>query len=199
MEQKTESQQAMNLPDNFGELLKTLRKERGLTQHDLGRKIGVSGASIVHYEAGKTCPRRKVFQSLLRALDVEDSYFHVTSNIHENSQTFGERLKIARKARKLTQNELGEKIGLSGKSIVQYEAGRSYPRHKPFGLLLKELGVSSSYLLTGNKPEEKIKAQNIKEKKALEILRMVNPQSQDTLLKIMEVFLEGNSKNSKKK
>lgn len=102
--------------------------------------------------------------------------------------SFGKRLRTSRIAKGLTQDELGKRIGLSGNSISQYEAGRAYPRQKPFGLLIKELEVTSSYLLTGDDPKEKIKAQTRYEKELLEIMRKTTPQNQKVLLDAMHAL-----------
>lgn len=56
----------------FGDLLKRLRLDRGLTQDDLGRETGVSGAYISALETGKrAAPPHALVYSLARALDVD--------------------------------------------------------------------------------------------------------------------------------
>ncbi|WP_294469526.1 helix-turn-helix domain-containing protein [uncultured Ruminococcus sp.] len=42
--------------------------------------------------------------------------------------TFAEKIKHLRKARHLSQSELGEMIGITGKSIREYESGNSLPK-----------------------------------------------------------------------
>jgi transcriptional regulator with XRE-family HTH domain len=41
---------------SFGQRLKTLREEKGLTQEELGKIIGVSDVAILQYEKGKRRP-----------------------------------------------------------------------------------------------------------------------------------------------
>lgn len=53
--------------ENFGKLLKSLRKERGLTLEDLAALSGLSIQSISHYETGKNEPN---YKSASRLLDV---------------------------------------------------------------------------------------------------------------------------------
>ncbi|HVX84052.1 MAG TPA: helix-turn-helix domain-containing protein [Phycisphaerae bacterium] len=50
--------------------LRTHRAKLGLSAHDYGRLVGVSGLTIYHWEAGKSKPRRKVMPALasVRAL-----------------------------------------------------------------------------------------------------------------------------------
>jgi transcriptional regulator with XRE-family HTH domain len=48
---------------------------------------------------------------------------------------------------KLTQKELGEKVGLTGNMIGEVEAGRVQPSVKSISKLADVLGVSVDYLL----------------------------------------------------
>ena len=50
--------------------LNRLRKERGLTQAELGRLIGVTAASISNYELGVCYPRMRIVFKLSVALGV---------------------------------------------------------------------------------------------------------------------------------
>ena len=62
---------------------------------------------------------------------------------------FGEKVKKARKAMKLTQYELAAKIGVSGRSVAAYEEGASYPRYmKTYEALANALAVDVNYLRT---------------------------------------------------
>jgi len=62
---------------------------------------------------------------------------------------FGEKVKKARKEMKLSQGELGAKIGVSGRSVAAYEGGTSYPRYmSTYDALASALGVDVNYLRT---------------------------------------------------
>jgi transcriptional regulator with XRE-family HTH domain len=56
-------------------------------------------------------------------------------------------LKLARKAKKLTQKELGDKLGINDLRISRYENGVMIPRADVLRMLAKELGVSMEFLL----------------------------------------------------
>ena len=63
--------------------------------------------------------------------------------------TFGEKVKKARKEPGLTQTELGDKIGVSRRTITSYEADVFPPRTRDTYFKLAEvLGVDVNYLLT---------------------------------------------------
>lgn len=58
---------------DFGDILKTLRKNNGLTQSELGRRVGLSKAVVSKYETGIGYPN---FETLIRIA----KYFGVTTD-----------------------------------------------------------------------------------------------------------------------
>lgn len=54
----------------IGQNIRALRKQRGLTQAQLGAQCGLSGASIGSYEKGGTLPKRRTVERLASALGV---------------------------------------------------------------------------------------------------------------------------------
>ena len=59
----------------------------------------------------------------------------------------GSRLKEARKAKGITQDELGEILGLSKAAISLYESERRNPKLETIIEMMYVLGVSADYLL----------------------------------------------------
>ena len=53
--------------------LVALRKAKGLTQSELGQKVGVSQRAIAAYEAGERRPSVKVMNRLIKELDMSVS------------------------------------------------------------------------------------------------------------------------------
>ena len=53
-----------------GQNIRAWRKQRGLTQNQLGELCGISGASIGSYEKGATLPKRRVVDKIAAALGV---------------------------------------------------------------------------------------------------------------------------------
>lgn len=59
----------------FGEKIKTLRKEKKLTQADLAKAVGVSARAIQNYEITDTHPKqRELYGKLAEVLDVDVNY-----------------------------------------------------------------------------------------------------------------------------
>jgi len=66
--------------------------------------------------------------------------------------TFGEKLRIYRKNKNLTQAMLAEKSGLSVLSIRRYETNERDPKLKDIKRLAEALGISPILFVTDNRP-----------------------------------------------
>ena len=60
-------------------------------------------------------------------------------------KSLAEKISDARYTLGISQTELGDKVGVSLRSILAYEKGESTPRKNVILKLAKELGVSESY------------------------------------------------------
>lgn len=56
---------------NYGENIKKIRKEKGLTQKQLGKKLGISQAAIGQFESNKTNPKMETLRRIANALEVD--------------------------------------------------------------------------------------------------------------------------------
>jgi len=59
----------------------------------------------------------------------------------------GEKLRAARIALNLSQLEMGQKAGVTERSILNYEQGKTYPRPNILKRLAENLNVTVSYLM----------------------------------------------------
>lgn len=79
-------------------------------------------------------------------------------------ETLGIRLKQLRKDRKLTQQQLADKVGVSKTSIIYWEKDENIPKHDSLVALADTLGCNIQYLLNGSDKDKINKdCQNIKE------------------------------------
>lgn len=70
--------------EKIGQKIKSLRKTRGLTQDQLGQKLGVQRATISNYEIGRRSPHLNELQKIADILGVSLEYFGVSSNeVHD--------------------------------------------------------------------------------------------------------------------
>lgn len=66
----------------FGIRVRTKRVQKGFTQADLGRMIGLSENSIVQYETGRAVPKTANFERLAEVLGVSSRYL-LTGDVPE--------------------------------------------------------------------------------------------------------------------
>ena len=59
---------------NFGQRLKKIREEKGLTQKQFAERIGSTERGIQRYEAGDREPAFRVILSILDNIDVDANY-----------------------------------------------------------------------------------------------------------------------------
>ena len=67
-----------------------------------------------------------------------------------DSYVTGEVIKRLRESKRLTQEELAEKISVSSKAVSKWETGRGYPDISLLEPLADALGISVIELLSGN-------------------------------------------------
>ena len=77
-----------------------------------------------------------------------------------NQEKIGKFIADCRKDKKMTQSELAEKLGVTDKSVGNWENGRNMPDLSLFKPLCDELGITINDLLSG----EKIKKDHYQEK-----------------------------------
>ncbi len=63
--------------------------------------------------------------------------------------TFGERLGVYRRRKKLSKKELAEMVGVSVSTITNYENGKTFPDYETIENLARTLKVSINQLLEG--------------------------------------------------
>lgn len=74
--------------------------------------------------------------------------------MNQRNDTIAQRLRLARKTKKLTQEELAEKCGISRQTIYEYERGEYIPKLDNAGKLCRALGIDLEYLCFGYTKEK---------------------------------------------
>jgi transcriptional regulator with XRE-family HTH domain len=106
---------------------------------------------------------------------------------------FGERLFRARKARSLSQQELGAAAGLSKRMVSRYEGDFSGPPMDTLARIAQALDVTVSYLL-GESTQKIIKddiSPNLR--KHVNTLKKLPPKEQKTILNMIEIAAAKNN------
>ena len=109
----------------FKDRLKNLRLNRGLSQAKLADMLDVSSSLIGLYETGKRKPSYEKIEYLASVFGVSVDYLMGKADESEvNQMNFGEKVKELRRSKGLTQEALGEIIGVKKSAINKYEKGR---------------------------------------------------------------------------
>ena len=64
-----------------------------------------------------------------------------------------ERITVVRKAMGLTQEQLGELVGVSRQAVSKWESGQTVPDAITVAKLCRALNVSADYIILGKQPE----------------------------------------------
>ena len=71
-----------------------------------------------------------------------------------NQENIGKFIAELRKEKKLTQEQLAEKLGVNSRSVSRWENGTCMPDYALFPLLAQEFGISVAELVEGKRTEE---------------------------------------------
>ncbi len=148
-------------PENvaLGKRIKIAREKAGLVQADFAREFGVSIITVSRWETGAQAPNDKTKRRIAEISNTTLAYLLSETDdlvpVHHGAcpmdtgsiSVFAERLEAARKAKKLSQEELGKAVGLSRYPVMDWEAHRKTPDIQMASRLAECLEVSLFYLL----------------------------------------------------
>lgn len=103
---------------------------------------------------------------------------------------FGERLKEVRLGRGLTQQELGDAVGVSNRVIAYYESEGAQPPGALLVDLAKVLEVSTDELLGVEPLREKITPRQARIRKRLQRIEELPAADQRAVLKFVDALVE---------
>ena len=102
------------MTDDIGARIKARRKDVGMTQEELGKKIGVTKATINKYETGVVINmKRPTIEKIAKALDVDPGYLvgwtDNTTSVYTNNGVIGQNsgtITVNNSERTLSKEEL---------------------------------------------------------------------------------------------
>jgi transcriptional regulator with XRE-family HTH domain len=103
---------------------------------------------------------------------------------------FGKRLARFRKASGLTQQQLGEKVGVSKRVIAYYEGETSYPPAHLTGPLAKALNVSTDELLGLKQAKETLSPDFASLWRRLKVVENFSDKEKKALLQYVDIIAE---------
>lgn len=101
-----------------------------------------------------------------------------------------ERLRQARKAAKMTQNQVAKAIGVTESTYCGYETGKRQPDPMKISAIASVLGVSGDYLLDIFVPENEKKPAPMGNELDAELLKKLMSLTPDELSKV-DAFVQG--------
>lgn len=165
---------------SMGEQIRAMRQIRGLTQKELGQKLGLSFQSVAQWENGLRCPKIETLKRIADALEMPVGAFLPSMGIGESA---GSRIKMARERQNMTQKELAEKMGTTPQNISQYERGIRNPKLETRERLAKVLSVDARWLEVGEYEDNSLSGE---EQQLLRYFRIMSPEGQRVALERMD-------------
>lgn len=105
--------------------IKKARLDAGLTQKQVAEKLGITYQAISNYERGANRIDTDTLSKLCRIYCIQIS--DLINDYETICMTFGQRLRLARKEKQLTQKELAAKINAKHNSISNWENDQNMP------------------------------------------------------------------------
>lgn len=175
-----------------GNRIRQLRKEAGLTQEELGKKLGVIKQTVSSWENSISEPNSETLSNMssLFGVTVDDLLSNlVSSNIHVHKKNehyfffddimrtiFSSRIKSALAEKGLTENDFIEQISMDRERASAFFSGKEDPTAEDLIEISQFLGSSIDYLL-GQIPKI-----NQTEKKVLNTFVKLNEDNQDIII-----------------
>ncbi|MEH6941485.1 helix-turn-helix domain-containing protein [Bacillus sp. JJ722] len=100
------------------------------------------------------------------------------------------RIKALREARKLTMQELADKVGISKSMISYYENGKKTPSVKTINIIASVLNVSVDYLLGKTDSFDGNENTSNDIKLLIEKYERLDPSKKEAILKILDTLAE---------
>lgn len=104
-------------------------------------------------------------------------------------ETFGQRLARLRKARGLTQTELGQKVGISYRMVAYYEGQTEHPPTHILPELAKALGVTADELLDTGKLASVPVDVDVRIWRRLQKIQRLPPAAKKSILRVLDSLL----------
>ena len=128
------------------ETLRKLRKERGLRQIDVANVLGITVSAYGNYELEQRKPNIDILNKLANFFGVTVDYLLGRESVTIQSKFTMNRIRILRKAKKVSMKTLGVQIGVSESTISLYENGKRQPDLQTLSRLADYFEVSIDYL-----------------------------------------------------
>jgi len=111
-------------PKTLGDHLRKQRLDLGISQRELGGRLGVSKASVEHWERNQVKPSRTLAIELLAFLGLP---------VPPPVTSLARRLMAFRRSRRLTHGQVARLLGVHMRTVIRWETGRTTPAKTVLG------------------------------------------------------------------
>lgn len=175
----------------LGDKIKDLRKDMNLTQEQLCKEIGIAQSTLGMIESNQRSAGRKTLTKFANFFNVTvDSLLKADDN---NLNNLGDKIKLLRKEKKITQQELANALSLSQSTIGMIEKNRQGVGRKTLIKIANFFNVTVDYLLSDDEEIECTK--EIKKERDYSLTIKEQEDIDDEAKKIIEELTMSFSKN----
>lgn len=108
-----------------GKGLRALRSRQGLSREELGQRVGVSAATIAHWECGRRSLPAARLSTLGDVFDIRGN--DLIATLLSEPKHIAPPLVQMRSAAGLTQHQVGRRVGVTNARVCAWERGRATP------------------------------------------------------------------------
>lgn len=131
-----------------------MRNNLGLSREDFAKRLGLkSRGKIENIELSRTKPDDAFIHLICREFNVNEDWLRTgEGNMFTEENFYPQlkgRIKAVRKVNKMTQIEFGQKIGIKGNTVTNYETGLRNPSDAIIKSICREFNVNEHWLRTG--------------------------------------------------
>lgn len=137
----------------YSDVLKELRRDKNLTQKDMGMYFGISATTYCLYENGNRKMSPDMLCDLASILGTSTDYLLGRTDcsepylIKKRTGKYADILKPLRKGKNLTQKKIGDYFGISAAMYCLYENGKRRMTIDMLCRLAEILDTSTDYIL----------------------------------------------------
>jgi transcriptional regulator with XRE-family HTH domain len=107
--------------------------------------------------------------------------------------SLGDRIRLLRRERDWSQEDLGKKIGVHWQTVGRYESNSIIPTATVIKKIAEAFNITTDFLIFGTSEGVPLKIKDNELLKRFEQVDSMKPESRETLLKVMDVFIRENS------
>ena len=131
-----------------------MRNNLGLSREDFAKRLGLkSRGKIENIELSRTKPDDAFIHLICREFNVNEDWLRTgEGNMFTEENFYPQlkgRIKAVRKVNKMTQIEFGQKIGIKGNTVTNYETGLRNPSDAIIKSICREFNTNEHWLRTG--------------------------------------------------